>query len=183
MGKYIYVSGVIALGLSLSTGVFAADGTVQFQGVVNAKTCTLDANSQNMTVLLPSVLSTSFPGANSYSTAPATKFTLTATGCDPSLTSAAAIFSVGSSVDSTNGNLNNTIATTSGGTDAQVRLFKDAGQSSPINLANFGDSGSNTGSITGGVAKVDFYANYFSKAVTAKPGLLKTSIQFSMQYL
>jgi major type 1 subunit fimbrin (pilin) len=179
MKKNFYVSVLTVMALGLATNAFAADGTITFEGVVNDTTCTLDTNSQNMSVLLPSVTSTAFSGANTAASSPAVKFSLTATGCDVGAVSASVLFATGGNVDSTNGNLNNNFA---GGTDAQVRIYKADG-TTPINLANYGESASNKGNIVGGNATIDFYANYFSKNAKPVAGVLKTSIQYSMQYL
>lgn len=179
MKKNLLTVAFLAMGLSLSAGAFAADGTINFQGVVNNTTCTLETGSQDLTVMLPSIKSSDFAAANSAANSPAVKFTLKATGCDVGTVNAAAIFSTGGNVDATNGNLNNT---ESNGTDAQVRIYMADG-TTPINLANFGESASNVGTVNGSDVSVDFYANYFSKNVTATSGLLRTSIQYSMQYL
>ncbi|OMQ21775.1 hypothetical protein BMI79_13770 [Serratia oryzae] len=177
----VCVNSLIALGLSLSASAFAADGMISFEGIVNGKTCTLDSGSQNLTVTLPSVLTTTFSAAGTASSAAPTQFTLTASGCDVGTVSAAAVFSAGANVDSVTGNLKNTFA---GGTNAQVRLYKKDGLT-PINLANFGDSVTNTGTVDSGTGTVSviFFANYFGAVAPVTPGLLKTSIQYSMQYL
>ena len=179
MKKNFYVSVMAVMVLGLAAHASAVDGTITFEGVVNDTTCTLDTNSQNMSVLLPSVTSTDFTGANTAANSSAVKFSLNATGCDVGAVSASVLFATGGNVDSTNGNLNNSFA---GGTDAQIRIYKADG-TTPINLANYGESASNKGNIVSGNATIDFYANYFSKNAKPSAGVLKTSIQYSMQYL
>ncbi|EOV8484958.1 fimbrial protein [Klebsiella aerogenes] len=176
--KKIIACSLLFSAAALSTAQ-AADGTITFEGSVNAVTCTIDSASKDMSVLLPSINSSAFSAANTVATSPAVKFKISATGCDAAAVSAAAVFSTGDNVDPENGNLNNTYPD---GTDVQVRLFKADGTTA-INLANYGESADNKGTVTDGKVDIEFYANYFSKASTATPGLLKTSIQYSVQYL
>ncbi|WP_261288944.1 fimbrial protein [Serratia fonticola] len=179
MKKNLLTAALFTMAFSLSAGALAADGTINFQGVVNSTTCTLDTGSQDLTVMLPSIKSSDFASANSAATSPTVKFSLKATGCEAGTVSAAAVFATGGNVDVTNGNLNNTYTD---GTDAQVRIYMEDG-TTPINLANFGESTNNVGTVNGNDVTIDFHANYFSKNTTATPGLLRTSIQYSMQYL
>ncbi|MEX2943649.1 fimbrial protein [Serratia fonticola] len=179
MEKNLYVGVLTAITLGFATSALAIDGTVTFEGIVNDTTCTLTTDSQNMAVLLPSVTSADFTGADAAATIPAVKFSLSAAGCDAGAVSASVLFATGGNVDSTNGNLNNSV---SGGTDAQIRIYKADG-TTPINLANFGESASNIGNISGESVSIDFYANYFSKNAKPTAGVLKTSIQYSMEYL
>lgn len=179
MKKSLLTITLFAMTAGLSVSASAVDGTINFQGVVNSTTCTVDLSSQDLTVLLPSIKSSDFASANTAATSPAVKFTLKATGCEGGTVGAAAVFATGGNVDATNGNLNNTLAD---GTDAQVRIYKADGVT-PINLANFGESAENIGTVTGSDVSIDFYANYFSKNATSTSGLLRTSIQYSMQYL
>ncbi|WP_447880464.1 fimbrial protein [Serratia fonticola] len=180
MEKNLYVGVLTAITLGFATSALAtADGTITFEGIVNDTTCTLSTDSQNMVVPLPSVTSDNFTAANAAANIPAVKFSLNAAGCDVGAVSASVLFATGGSVDSTNGNLNNNV---SGGTNAQVRIYKADG-TTPINLANFGESASNIGNITDNNVAIDFYANYFSKSAKPTAGVLRTSIQYSIQYL
>jgi major type 1 subunit fimbrin (pilin) len=179
MEKNLYLSVLTAVSLGFAANVAAVDGTITFEGVVNDTTCTLETDSKNMTVLLPSVTAANFTAANAAANIPAVKFSLNANGCDAGAVSASVLFATGGHVDSTNGNLNNSL---SSGTDAQIRIYKADG-TTPINLANYGESASNLGNIADDKVTIDFYANYFSKSNKPTAGVLKTSIQYSMKYL
>lgn len=176
MKTNLFVATLSLAALGASAGAFAADGTLTFEGVVSAKTCTLDAASANQTVVLPSVTTSDFAGAGSV--AAAQPFSLRATGCDAGAV-AAAVFATGNNVDPATGNLMNTVA---GGTDAQIGIFQQDG-STRINLANFGDSASYTAVADGSNNVVlDFVAKYVAKNADTTAGQLRTSIQYTMSY-
>ncbi|WP_374439272.1 fimbrial protein [Pseudomonas panipatensis] len=176
MKHTLLIAALSLAGLGASLNAMAADGTITFEGVVNAKTCTLDTTTSNQTVVLPAVTTTALTGVGSV--AGAQPFSLKATGCDAGAV-AAAVFADGNNVDPTDGNLNNTFAN---GTDAQIGIYRQDG-TTKINLASFGDSATYTATADASNNIVlSYVAKYIAKNATTKAGLLKTNIQYTMSY-
>ena len=161
--------------LILSANAMADGGQITFTGVVNEKTCTIDTASSNLTVLLPNVTTADFAGANSTANS-TVHFSIKATGCDADLTEAGVLFGLNQNVDMTTGNLKNTLQD---GTNAQVRLFSKSGNT--INLANFADNIEYTAASNNEVA-MDFTAQYYTVDAIPTAGLLKTNIEYVVQY-
>jgi major type 1 subunit fimbrin (pilin) len=100
----------------------ASDGTISFNGSIDASTCTITTGSTSgtFTVLLPKV------GANALgataSTAGDTAFSIALTGCSDVTGNIATNFEAGSAVDVATGRLKNT-ATTGGATNVEIQLL------------------------------------------------------------
>lgn len=168
-----------ALGTStliLCTNALASSGQITFTGAVNEKTCTIDTTSSNLTVLLPSVSTTDFNGANSVAGS-SVPFSIKVSNCEAGLTQAGVLFGLNENVDITTGNLKNKLTD---GTNAQVRLFSESGAA--INLANFADNMEYSSTNTNGEISMNFSAQYYSVDAQPTAGLLKTNIEYVVQY-
>jgi major type 1 subunit fimbrin (pilin) len=175
MNKFILAALSIST-LAVSSHTLANSGQITFTGVVNEKTCTIDTTSSNLTVLLPGVATTDFDGANSTAGS-AVPFSIKVTNCDSDLAQAGVLFGLNQNVDTATGNLKNTLAE---GTDAQIRLFSASGKT--INLANFADNMEFANADANGNVSMDFTAKYYTVGATPKAGLLKTNIEYVVQY-
>ena len=163
----------------LSGAATAADGTLTFEGLVNAKTCTLEPSSASQLVTLQPVNADLLQGAGKV--AGSQNFTLNTTGCDANAM-VAAVFATGGNVDPATGNLNNTIPPANGGTNAQVALFRADG-TTKIDLSDISSSGGyQVESGADGKASLGFVAKYAASSATTTPGVLKTNLQYTMSY-
>jgi len=162
----------------LSGAATAADGTLTFEGLVNAKTCTLEPSSASQLVTLEPVNADLLQGAGTV--AGSQTFTLKATNCDADAM-VAAVFASGGNVDPATGNLNNTIPSASGGTNAQVALFQSDG-TTKIDLSDLSSSAGYQVQANGGEATLAFVARYAASNATTTPGVLKTNLQYTMSY-
>src|SRR6185437_5701260 len=109
----------------------ATDGTISITGKVIAPTCSVsNATAGNLSVTLPTVLTSAFSGTKG-STTGATPFDLALTGCptNPSGVQVAAQFS-GTGINATDGNLTNTAAS---GSNVEVQLTNSAGTAINLN--------------------------------------------------
>ena len=162
--------------LTLAPAANAADGTITFNGKVIAPTCSVsNASGGNLSVNLPTVLTTAFSGLGS--TAGQTSFELSLTGCptSPSGIQVAAEFS-GSNINSTDGNLNNTAA---GGSNVEVQLTDGSGTA--INLST--TPAPVTATVDGsGNATLDYKAQYYAAQASVSGGAVQTSVEYTLTY-
>lgn len=165
----------------------AADGTLTFQGQIEAVTCDVSGGSGttggtgDITVVLPTI------GTNAISvdgqTAGSTPFTLTiggasATGCTNGKI-ASLIFESGASplINPSTGNLKNSTGT---GYATQVEVGLLNGGNQPINL--FTGANSPSATIAGNTATLNFIAQYVATGGAATNGLVDTSVEYSVTY-
>ncbi|KFK95429.1 MULTISPECIES: fimbrial protein [unclassified Serratia (in: enterobacteria)] len=155
--------------------VFAADGTINFVGEVTDVACTVDTNSQNLTVTLGKVASSAFSGIGSK--AAPTQFQLVLKDCPAAATSAVVKFD-GTSVTGDNSVLALTPAVDaaqgvaielSDASQQVVRLFEN---SQPYTLE--------TG--VGSVNNLNFVARYKAISNTITAGIANASAQFTIVY-
>ncbi len=153
--------------------VFAADGTINFVGEITDVACTVDTNSQNLTVTLGKVASTAFTGVGS--TAAPTAFQLVLKDCPVAASSAVVKFD-GTSVAGDNSLLaiGDGVNTATGVaiqlSDASqqiVRLFEN---SQPYALVSGADN------------ILDFIARYKATSDTVTAGIANASAQFTVIY-
>ncbi|MFP5595843.1 fimbrial protein [Kluyvera sp. 142486] len=164
----------------MSTSVLAASAnTVQFQGEVNAQTCTVNINGNSAApiVLLPTVSTGSLSTAKS--TAGDTKFTVNVTGCNT--TDAASISTVlaGNNI-TTNSNLGN-----SGGTATNVSIqILDSDGSTALAFVNGSTVKTTqfTKAASSATASQDLTARYYAEASDVTPGTVIASAQYSISY-
>lgn len=126
MRKYNYALSALAMVITsaFTASAFAVDGTITINGQITDTTCTIsvDGGSNDATVTLPTVSSTTLGAAGA--TAGATPFTISLSNCSgTSLNTASTYFEPGAYVDSTTGRLNIDSAAADAATNVQVQLL------------------------------------------------------------
>ena len=149
----------------------AAGGTITITGKVLADTCVVAVNGGS-TVVLPVVMTSSLNTVGAV--AGATSFNIGLTGCDTNTTSATMAFS-GSNINSTTGNLNNTA---SSGSNVQVQLLNGA---SVVNTSN--NTNAPVIAVSGGTGSTTMKAQYIAATAAATPGLVASTVNFTLTYL
>jgi major type 1 subunit fimbrin (pilin) len=150
----------------------AAGGTITFNGKVLADTCTVAVNG-GATVQLPTVMTSALSTANAV--AGATNFNVGLTNCDTNTTSATMAFTAGTTIDTTTGNLKNTV---SGGSTAQIQLLSGA---SVINTNT--NANAPVIAITSGAGSTTLTAQYIAVGAAASAGLVQSTVAFTLTYL
>lgn len=121
MRKIQFILGMLAVASSSAT--LAYDGTINFTGKVVAQTCSVATGSGSLSVVLPTVSTTTLSADTK--TAGLTPFTIQLTGCTVPATSGAdkvnAYFEPNANTDYTTGNLTNTAS--SGASNVQIQLL------------------------------------------------------------
>jgi major type 1 subunit fimbrin (pilin) len=172
MKKLIFV---LMVGLCLSGGAYAVDGTVTITGALTASTCSINGNVAGtqtaLNVPLPTLSTTGLDVAGD--TAGATPFSIRLTACKA--TSASTFFEAGPTIDLATGNLINQAV--SGAKLVQVGLLND--KFAPISLVT--NTNSQQVAIKDGAANLNYYAQYVATGVSTA-GAVSTSVRFSMQY-
>lgn len=172
MKKIILAASALALG---SVAAHAADGTVTINGKVTDQTCEVSANSQDITVTLPTVGVGSL--ATAGTTAGRTPFTINLENCKAGQVSA--FFEPGGNVDAASGRLNNT----GGASNVQVQLLSDSSVVIPV-LANAAQAAVTTKATVandGEAAALNYYAEYYATGA-ATAGNVATSVQYTINY-
>lgn len=164
----------LALVATVSTPANAADGTVNFTGLVVDQTCKITNTSQNVT--LPWVFSSAL--LSSGATAGNTPFSIQITGCASALQQVSATFG-GGSINSTTGNL----TTTGTATQVELRLL-NASDSSPIalNQTSAALQNSKPATLSGGGATLNYIAQYIAPQGNATAGTVASNVEFTMTY-
>ncbi|WP_426701127.1 fimbrial protein [Rhodanobacter sp. Col0626] len=149
----------------------AAGGTITISGKVLADTCVVAVNGGS-TVALPTVMTAALNTVGSV--AGATNFSIGLTGCDTNTTSATMAFS-GANINSTTGNLNNTAVS---GSNVQVQLLNGA---SVINTSN--NANAPVIAVAAGAGTASLKAQYIAATAAATPGLVSSTVNFTLTYL
>lgn len=176
MKKIILAASALALG---SVAAHAADGTVTINGKVTDQTCEVSANSQDITVTLPTVGVGSL--ATAGTTAGRTPFTINLENCKAGDVSA--FFEPGGNVDAASGRLNNVGNTIDDATNVQVQLLSDSSVVIPV-LANAAQAAVTTKATVandGEAAALNYYAEYYATGA-ATAGKVATSVQYTINY-
>ncbi|OMQ22958.1 fimbrial protein [Serratia oryzae] len=167
---------IVAAGLVLSTAALA-DNTIKFQGEVADQTCDISINGNASTplILLPTVAASSL--ATAGATTGQTPFTISLTGCTPSVgTTAIKTVFVGNNLTAT-GNMGNT------GTakNVSLQLVDPASAATPLDLT--GQNGAAGLSLANGAtsASYDFAVRYFAED-TVEAGSVLGSVQYAVSY-
>lgn len=157
----------------ISGSVSAADGTLNFTGIITDKACKVDTSSANQTVNMGSIAATSFASAGS--TASAARFTINLTDCPAAATSASVHFD--GPMASGNSNL---LALSSGQTATNVgvgiyeqnsnTLIPLGNASAPITLSSTSTNALN------------FIAKYVSTASAVGAGSANAAATFTVAY-
>lgn len=169
-----------ALGMAAVSPVHAAandgKGTVEFKGQLIDETCTLESDSVDISVTLPtlSVKSLASTGAEAGSK----KFNINVKDCDASRTKIAAHFeAMGTSgVNSVTNNLKNS-ATTNAATNVEVRLYDADEKHLPMGT---------TGTLqnidaTTHKATMTYYGGYYATGATTA-GAVTAKAKFTLSY-
>ncbi|HCP1377319.1 TPA: fimbrial protein [Escherichia coli] len=125
MRKIQFIIGMLAVASSSAT--LAYDGTINFTGKVVAQTCSVATGSENLSVVLPTVSTTTL--SDETKTAGLTPFTIQLTGCTTPASTGVdkvnAYFEPNANTDYTTGNLTNTAS--SGASNVQIQLLNADG--------------------------------------------------------
>ncbi|WP_329742282.1 fimbrial protein [Dyella sp. A6] len=155
------------------------DGTITFNGLVVANTCTVNANgsgSTGGTVTLPTVYTSSLAAAGA--TAGDTAFNISVSGCDKNLSNVTTYWS-GTNVN-TNGRLTNLASSN----NVDVQLLNSGDTSSDVINLNGAQGSQNSKTVnldSTGAATLNYYARYYATAA-ATSGKVNTSVSFTMVY-
>jgi major type 1 subunit fimbrin (pilin) len=172
MKKSLFAVAVLA-SVAAAPAVSAADGTINFVGEITDVACTVDTNSQNLTVTLGRVASTAFTGAGS--TAAPTQFQLILRDCPVSANSAVVKFD-GTSVEGDNSMLalatgvNAATGVAIQLTDASQQIVKLYENSARYDLLPDVDN------------NLDFIARYKAISETVTAGVANATTQFTIIY-
>jgi len=164
-------------GMAISTSAFAVDGTIDFQGQITDTTCAVAVNSgtNNGTVTLPTIAASALPAV--ASTAGATPFTISLTGCTgTALNTASTLFENGANVDAAAGRLNST-GTASG---VQIELLNAA--QAPLHVGAAGLQGDTPADISSGSATMNYFARYYASGASVTPGSVVSRVDYTIQY-
>lgn len=169
----------VALAAGLAAGTAAAsDGTITFQGVITAATCTVAVNGGTATasITLPTV-SSSILAANTES-AGDSAFTLELSDCDlDALTDVMPYFEVGPNVDLATGHLNNTGTAT----NVQVQLFYGQDASKVVRIGSLEQLADANANWLADDGTLTFGARYYAAGAVV-PGSVVTSVTYSLVY-
>lgn len=164
--------------------VTSPSGTITFQGRVVANSCVITVTggatspaggAASGLVTLPTVYTTDFSGAGSFTGA--TPFTISLTGCDSSFTSAQTLWNAGTNLSATGGRLKNT-----SGSNVDVQLLNGSGTAMDLSQATAAAQGSQSVSFSSGAATLNYSARYYATAASTTAGAVNTSVQFTMIY-
>ncbi|MBO3275234.1 fimbrial protein [Pseudomonas schmalbachii] len=167
------------LGIAISTGAFAVDGTINIQGKVIDESCTIDGNSSrpvDKLVVLPTVSKSALASAGAV--AGSRKFDFVLTNCPAKTIN---VYFEPSHVNVlANGHLKNTEPAATAAGNVEVQFLNNAG--APINLR---DGSGNTQTVTvaaaGGGGTLSYFAQYYATGA-ATAGDVKSAITYSLEY-
>ncbi|NML29904.1 fimbrial protein [Paraburkholderia antibiotica] len=168
----------IAAAVGFPAASYAADGTITFNGNITAQTCTISGNGggPNFTVTLPTV-STSALSADG-STAGRTPFNIALTNCSPDSGTALTYFEPGATVDTATGRLLNATGSAS---NVEIGLLNQDYSSIQLGAAQTSQN-SQSATISGGAATLDYFAQYVATGGAAGAGSVNTTTLYSIVY-
>jgi major type 1 subunit fimbrin (pilin) len=184
MKKLILYSALSAsLGLLAATQVSAADGSIAFSGRISSSTCSIHAGtasgSQNYTVQLPTLQAATFDSAGVVAgTVPYSIFVgkPDEASCPDGTVVKVHHLPESPQIDTMTGNLRPDESSTADG--VQIQILN--GDQSIINLATNPDSNSYT--VSGHTAELQFYGQYISTADSVTAGSVKSKVLYSMAF-
>ncbi|WP_071608949.1 fimbrial protein [Entomohabitans teleogrylli] len=170
----------------MASSAFAADGTIYFEGELVAATCDISVNGQTSpaTVVLPTVSINLLTAAGQ--TTGTTGFNIELANCDSlgTISTAAAFFEAGSTVDPVNYRLNNTDVSANAATNVQLQLLDHHTQ----NAIKIGDTSQTSGAgattridVSSGSATLPYAVEYYAMGPTT-PGVVTSMVNFSIDY-
>ncbi|MEW5288913.1 fimbrial protein [Erwinia papayae] len=176
--KYATLAAVIFAACSSANVYAAAEGTITFNGTLQATTCNSSINGGDASadVELPIVGVNQLASAGQ--TAGQTQFTIGLSGCEGVLTTAAAFFETGDTVDS-NGRLIDQNDTT----DQKVAFqLRNAGNQSIIVVGNSSQETNNTyGEMVDGSLTLPYLVEYYANSA-AGAGTVTSNVTYSIMY-
>ncbi len=180
MQSKLLASLIIAGTALVSQYASAADGTITFNGMVTAQTCTINGNgsgAKNFTVTLPTVSASTL--AADGATAGRTPFSIELTNCTPASGNVHTYFEPGSTTDATTGRLKVAVG---GATNVQIGLQN--GDFTDIK-AGFADASQNSHSVAisaAGAATLPYHAQYVATGGAATAGAANSSVMYTIVY-
>lgn len=166
--------------LATSVTAFAADkpkdGTANFNGKLVENTCEVNANSQNLTVQLPTLQTRLLAAANN--TAGLTLFQIQLDKCGEETKARAYFLPTPDKVDLTSGRLKNTAS--SGATNVQVQLL-DSDTTTVIDVIKNSGSQGKLQTINDSNNKLNYYAKYYATGKTTA-GAVTASVDYHIDY-
>jgi major type 1 subunit fimbrin (pilin) len=168
-----------ALGMAAVSPVNAAatdgKGTVTFNGKLISETCTLEDDSVDITVTLPTLSTASLATAGAE--AGSKKFNINVKDCPTALKKVAAHFeAMGTSgVNSATNNLKNSSTSTTAAKNVEIRVYDFDEKHLPM-----GETGV-LQDINAGIASMTYYGGYYATAKT-EPGDVEAKAKFTLSY-
>ena len=158
----------------------AVDGTINFNGEITDKTCTISSpQGKDFTVTLPTVSSSALSAAGQV--AGRTPFSISLTQC--SAGDVATYFEPGSTIDISSGRLNN-VAATNAATAVKLQLLGDNSLFIPVVSAGAGATQANSQLVTvasDGSANLNYFVEYYATGA-ATPGEVASSVKYTIIY-
>lgn len=182
MKKTLIALAAIGAG-ALGQAAYAADGTINFVGKLEAQTCTIDVNGTVTPAVATVTLPTVSTGllATAGQTTGQTGFIVGLKNCVGPAKSAAAFFENGPTVDLASGNLNTTAGA---GTANNVQLqLVDASNGAVIKAGNTSQVAGNTQVAldASGNANLPYAVQYYATGATTA-GTVNSSVTYSINY-
>jgi len=162
-------------GLFIVPAAMAADGQIDFIGVIKGNTCEIRGGSPDFTVQLPPVIlsALSAPGQG----AGRTPFDIQLTNCVPDTGRVMTYFEPGPTVNPLTGRLK-TVTGTDQATEVEVGL-RNANHEAMDVSKGMDEQNSQVVDIVGGNARLDYFAEYVATG-TVTPGEVRTHILYSI---
>ncbi|EID2633868.1 fimbrial protein [Escherichia coli] len=178
MRKIQFILGILAA--ASSSASLAYDGTINFTGKVVDQTCSVSAESENITVTLPTVSESTLSAETK--TAGLTPFSIHLTGCNTSADEGAqkvkAYFEPNATTDYNTGNLN---IASGGAGNVQIQLLNADGVT-PIKLGQDSAGQNVTGvQIDNADMKLRYHAQYYATAA-ATAGDVSATVNYTIAY-
>lgn len=170
------------LSATFAGAAMAYDGTITFSGKIVTQTCTVNTNDKNLTVILPTVSTTTLKDQSA--TAGLTPFSIHLTGCTASQNGAQnvkAYFEPSSNIDVNTHNLINT-AVQSKADNVQIQLLNSNGTSTILLGEGEGGQDVQTETIgSDGSATLRYMAQYYATGKSTA-GDVKATVNYTIAY-
>lgn len=179
-----------ALAISLASGsAMALDGTpvatdtqgvVTFTGELITETCTVDDDSKDLEVVLPTLSTTSLAAAGDE--AGTRTFTINVKACPAAIDSVAAHFEAidATKFNAVTGNLINQ-EVTGGATNVEIRLYNADGSQIPVGSTGAAYDVDFSVEPTAGTAAMTYVGGYYATGATTA-GTVKAQVQYTLAY-
>ncbi|MGF6100552.1 fimbrial protein [Enterobacter sp. A4] len=175
MKKNVIAAAIVATAALSMSNVFAAAGTVNFNGEILDAACTVDVGSQNQTVELGKYNKSEFTAAGDVTAA--TKFNIVLKDCPATVTSASVRFD--GTPDATDSKL---LAVDSSVAGAATGVAINLMSADKAQLPLHGSNGYSYPLVETADNTLDFYAQYKSTSDTVTAGPANSVANFSVVY-